>query len=159
MDQVFDQTTQSKRVPTYSDLLDCTDRQQILGITLSGVRRQLKSYTVLPPVLSNVLMKEDNFEASNILLKFITKIKKLRSNDDDDSETDLSIPPPDGLATMCRPCDIKGAFIPTPGTPTPTFLPTSPERPPSQVHDLPEVLRPWEVRSNRLPPTQPGPHP
>lgn len=103
LDQVFDQTTQSKRVPTYSDLLDCTDRQQILGITLSGVRRQLKSYTVLPPVLSNVLMKEDNFEASNILLKFITKIKKLRSNDDDDSETDLSIPPPDGMATMCRP--------------------------------------------------------
>ena len=90
INQHFFQTLSTHKVPSFKDLLNCTSREEILAVNTSDEKKKLQFFAALPPCLSHELLDEDNLEAANILCKFVSKIKSMRTKEDDEaSESEL----------------------------------------------------------------------
>ena len=77
--KIFTQTSKTKPIPTYRELLACRNTTNITALITAAIlhrtpTKKLDFFTVLQPSLSNLLFDEDDLDVTQLLLKFIQHI-------------------------------------------------------------------------------------
>ena len=77
---LFKTTPKTKSVPTFTNLLKYTTKEDILQAPVTSTSISIDFYALLPPCLSEELFIDDNMVPCSIFLKFVRKINFLHSS-------------------------------------------------------------------------------
>ena len=98
--ELFKISKKKGRVPSFQEIIQCTSIEDILKLEPNNtmIEEKLDNHALLPPVLSQLLFNQEDFQAKSILLRFISKIKSIKSlnlsmEDEDDWEDMHNVDP------------------------------------------------------------------
>jgi len=77
---MFRLSTKKQRVPAFNAIMNCTNMEDIDGLTASQtmVEEKLESHTILPPSLTDCLFDQESLNAKDLLFTFIQCIKQIK---------------------------------------------------------------------------------
>ena len=94
-EKVFTQTSQTKQIPTYQELLACRTAEDVTALVEAVTLRRtptkkLEFFTILQPSLSELLFQEDNLDVTHLLLKFVKHINPPIPSENETTDSDTS---------------------------------------------------------------------
>jgi len=78
----------NKKIPSFEEIMKCDTLEDIANLSSNETWKEniLEAHAILPPLLTDALFEMDEYKADAVLLKFIYKVRSLKSEQDHQQE-------------------------------------------------------------------------
>ena len=95
MKEMFRTSSSKKKIPSFKELIDCADIEEILSLKPKEgwQEEKLESHAILSPFLTDIFFSEDSIKAKDVLSRIVMGIKLMKSQsefEDDNQENSTS---------------------------------------------------------------------
>jgi len=84
----------NKKIPSFEEIIRCNTLEDISNLATNESSKEniLEAHAILPPLLTDALFEMEEYKADAVLLKFIYKIRSLKSEKDQQEQPNLMDP-------------------------------------------------------------------